>query len=77
MLADVARFLPDDPDELVEAAFACPFCLSGGGIEWQATLVGYDPSVQCACESCHERWLVYLTPEQALRLSVLHHHHRH
>jgi len=73
MLSDVARFLPDDPDELVEAAFACPFCLCAG--EWQATLVGYDPTAQCECEACRQRWLVYLTPEQALRLSVLHHHH--
>lgn len=73
MLADVARFLADDPDELVEAAFACPFCLNSAGIEWRAKLVGYDPTVECACEACQERWLVYLTPEQALRLSVLHH----
>jgi hypothetical protein len=36
-------------------------------------LVGYDPTVECGCEACDRRWLVYLTPEQALRLSVLHH----
>ena len=35
-------------------------------------LAGYDPTVECACEACDQRWLVYLTPEQALRLSVLH-----
>jgi hypothetical protein len=72
MLAHVARFLPDDRDELIEAAFACPFCLRAG-IERRATLVGYDPTVECACEVCDQRWLVYLTPDQALRLSVLHH----
>ena len=73
MLSDVARFLVDDPDVLVEAAFACPFCLGIAGTEWRAMLAGYDPKVECACEACHERWRVYLTPEQALRLSVLHH----
>lgn len=36
-------------------------------------LSGYDPTVECGCQACDERWLVYLTPEQALRLSVLHH----
>lgn len=72
MLAYGARFGHDDPDELVEAAFACPFCLRAG-IEFRVTLSGYDPTVECGCEVCDERWLVYLTPEQALRLSVLHH----
>jgi hypothetical protein len=73
MLADVARFLADDPDELVQAAFACPFCLGIARTEWRAMLTGYDPRVVCGCEACDQRWVVYLTPEQALRLSVLHH----
>jgi hypothetical protein len=72
-LADTARFRADDPDELVAAAFACPVCLRGEGVERRETLGGYDPSVACSCESCSTRWRVYLTPDQALRLSVLHH----
>jgi hypothetical protein len=73
MLADTARFRSDDPDELVEASLACPVCLRWEGIEWEASLDGYDASVECRCSSCHESWRVYLAPHQALRLSVLHH----
>jgi hypothetical protein len=73
MLADTARFRSDDPDELVEASLACPICLQSESIDWVAALDGYDPSVECRCPSCDERWRVYLAPHQALRLSVLHH----
>jgi len=73
MLADTARFRADDPDALVTAALACPICLRSDEIEWEAALSGYDPSVQCRCPGCEERWRVYLAPHQALRLSVLSH----
>ena len=71
MLADTARFRADDPDELVAAALACPICLRGEGIEWHAALSGYDPSVECRCPSCDERWRVYVAPHQALRLGLM------
>ena len=35
---------------------------------------GYDPSVQCRCPSCQIRWRVYLAPDQALRLGLMHAH---
>ena len=73
MHADTARFRADDPDELVEASLACPLCLRCDGVQWQAALDEYDPSCACRCEHCDERWRVYLAPDQALRLSVLHH----
>ncbi len=73
-LADTARFLPRDPDVLVEASLACPVCLHGEDIEWEAALEGYDPSVQCRCLTCDARWRVYLAPEQALRLGLMHVH---
>jgi hypothetical protein len=72
---DVARFRPDDPDALVNASLACPVCLRSDGIRWSATLQGYDPSVQCRCPNCKERWLVYLTLEQVLRLGLMDHAH--
>jgi hypothetical protein len=72
-LSDTARFRPDDPDELVEASFACPICLGSQHVEWHAAFDEYDPSVGCRCVACDERWRVYLAPHQALRLSVLHH----
>jgi hypothetical protein len=70
-LADTARFRSDDPDELVIASLACPYCLSGEEVEWDATLDGYDPSVECRCHRCEEQWSVYLTPQQALRLGLM------
>lgn len=74
MLADTARFRPDDPDVLVAASLACPVCLRGAGVEWQDSLGGYDPSVECRCPSCQARWRVYLAPDQALRVSLMPEH---
>jgi hypothetical protein len=71
MLADTARFLPDDPDVLVNASLACPFCLHSDDVEWDAALDGYDPSVECRCMSCQNSWRVYLAPFQALRLGLM------
>ncbi len=73
-LADTARFRPTDPDALVSASLACPVCLRCEGVEWHDSLEGYDPSVQCVCPSCQTRWRVYLAPEQALRLGLMHQH---
>jgi hypothetical protein len=71
MNADVARFRPDDPDDLVSAALACPFCLRAEEVHVTAALEGYDPRVDCLCPSCSERWQVYLNPQQALRFGLL------
>ncbi len=46
-------------------------CLCGDDVEWEGSLRGYDPSVQCRCPSCSQRWRVYLAPEQALRLGLM------
>jgi hypothetical protein len=73
-LIDIARFAPDDPDELVAASLACPICLRAEDVECDDMLEGYDPSVQCWCPSCQERWRVYLAPFQALRLGLMHAH---
>ncbi|HLH64993.1 MAG TPA: hypothetical protein VKV27_04780 [Solirubrobacteraceae bacterium] len=70
-LADVARFRPGDPPQLVQAALACPICLRGEGVRCEAALDGYDPSIRCLCPSCQARWRVYVTLEQALRLSLM------
>ena len=75
MLADIARFAPNDPDVLVTASLACPVCLRGEDVQWHAVLQGYDPSVQCRCPACDAQWLVYLTPDQALRLGLMAHAH--
>lgn len=70
-LVDTARFRANDPDELVTASLACPLCLRSEDVEWQAALEGYDPSVECSCPCCQNRWRVYLQPLQALRLSLI------
>jgi hypothetical protein len=62
---------------LVTASLACPVCLHSEDIRWDATLQGYDPSVQCQCPTCDERWRVYLTPDQALRLGLMANGHAH
>ena len=71
ILADTARFRTDDPDALVIASLACPICLRSEDVEWEAALDGYDPSVQCRCPTCDERWRVYLAPQQALRFGLM------
>jgi hypothetical protein len=68
---DTARFRPDDPDALVTASLACPICLHSEDIRWEAALEGYDPSVECLCPACEERWRVYLAPQQALRFGLM------
>lgn len=70
-LADTARFRADDPDPLVRASLACPICLRGDEVEWSAALEDYDPFVECRCPDCHERWRVYLAPQQALRFGLM------
>jgi hypothetical protein len=70
--ADVARFHADDCDELVIASLACDLCLRSASVAW--TLDdgdSYDASVRCHCRRCEHEWPVYLTAQQALRLSLL------
>jgi hypothetical protein len=71
MLADTARFRTDDPDALVVASLACPLCLRSEEVEWDASLDGYDPVVECRCPNCEESWRVYLMPLQALRFGLM------
>ena len=71
VLADTARFRADDPDSLVTASLACPICLGGEQVAWEAALEGYDPSVECWCPGCKQRWRVYLAPQQELRIGLM------
>jgi hypothetical protein len=71
MRFDVARFRQDDAHELVIASLACPLCLYSDGVQWELRSDGYDPSVECACPRCEERWCVFMTPDQALRLGLI------
>ncbi len=67
MSTEMARFFPDDPDALVQASFACGYCLRQPA---EATIDhGNDGAVvDCRCDRCEYDWTVVLTGEQALRL---------
>jgi hypothetical protein len=67
MLSDRARFRIDDPDSLVAASFACPYCLIG--VEHSTMRVWDDePRVFCRCTRCNARWSVAITAAQWTRL---------
>jgi hypothetical protein len=70
-LADVARFRETDPDSLVRASLACPWCLHADEIERDPRLDPHDCSVLCRCPRCAEEWSVYLAPHQILRLALM------
>jgi hypothetical protein len=66
---DAARFLPDDPDELVAASFACPVCLHRATYTRLAAY--YDePEATCACLPCGCGWEIALSAVQMLRLTL-------
>ena len=67
----MARFHPDDCDELVIASLACDLCLCSETVQWALSGDSYDAVVSCHCPRCEHSWSVYLTPLQALRLSLL------
>jgi DNA-directed RNA polymerase subunit M/transcription elongation factor TFIIS len=71
LLTDTARFRADDPDALVSASLACPLCLHDAEVSWYLESDGYDPSVQCHCTRCDQRWRVYVEPQQELRLGLM------
>jgi hypothetical protein len=66
-LSDRARFRPDDPEPLVEASFACPYCLTCSRIGTMRVWDG-EPRVFCRCPTCKARWSVSLTAGQQRRL---------
>jgi hypothetical protein len=67
MSTEMARFFPDDPDPLVQASFACPYCLHQ---PTEATIDqgGGAALVDCRCAPCAHDYAIALTGEQTLRL---------
>lgn len=69
---DTGRFRANDPDVIVRASLACPYCLESDSVEWELEADdGYDQSAACECPHCHRDWRVYVTPTQGLRLRLL------
>ncbi len=69
MSCETACFRPADAGLLVAASLSCPLCLSSA-VHWSLSGGGYDRRARCVCVSCSYERDVYLTPEQALRLSL-------
>ena len=70
ILTDSARFRVDDPDPIVTASFACPYCLDAPS----SALFNLDEpngsAVLCRCEECHRSWVVAIDVAQAMRLAI-------
>ena len=67
-MAEVATFLPLDPDLLVRASLSCPRCLHD--VDWEVQGVTEDASARCSCPACGASRDLLLSPEQAMRLQV-------
>jgi hypothetical protein len=66
---DVARFRAGDPDALVAASFACPWCLHRPA----AVVVAgaeHECAASCVCADCARGWRVALSVEQSLRMAL-------
>jgi hypothetical protein len=67
---DLARFAADDDDVLVNASFACPYCLR------QPTDIAlnleepFESAALCRCTHCRRGWAITLNFGQALRLAL-------
>ena len=67
---ETAAFRADDPECLVAASLSCHRCLSSE-VEWNLRrATGYDAAVECACRACGAARTVFVTPDQALRLTL-------
>jgi hypothetical protein len=68
-VTDRARFLVEDPVELVAASFMCPLCLAG--VEGAVVELGAEDSLaRCSCPACDHEWEVALHAGQVLRLTL-------
>ncbi|UGS37443.1 hypothetical protein [Capillimicrobium parvum] len=67
--SEIARFRPDDPDELVHASFACSGCLCEP-THATVQLSSDSATVDCHCHRCGLDWRVDLTAEQSLRVQL-------
>jgi hypothetical protein len=67
MQDDIARFLPQDPQELIAASLACAWCLHRAA----HVRVERDESTGvavCTCGACGRTTRVALAPQQLMRL---------
>jgi hypothetical protein len=67
-IAELATFLPLDPDMLVRASLACTRCLRD--VDWEVHGASEEASAHCSCPHCGAERDLALSPEQALRLRI-------
>jgi hypothetical protein len=70
ILTDSARFFVDDPDPVVVASFACPYCLHTPADTLFSLEEPNGSAVLCHCDSCHTGWVVAVSAGQAMRLAI-------
>jgi hypothetical protein len=70
ILTDSARFFVDDPDPVVVASFACPYCLQTPANTLFSLEEPNGSAVLCRCDDCHTRWVVAVSAGQAMRLAI-------
>lgn len=72
MLDDLARFAPAEDAAVVEASFACPYCLRAAAevmLDMDITRSAGGEAL-CSCERCAVLWRVALDADQSLRMAV-------
>ena len=70
LLTDNARFPVDAPDPVVNASFACPYCLRSPALALFDLDEPGGSAVRCRCEECHTSWVVAVNVGQAMRLAI-------
>lgn len=67
---DVARFASDDPDPLISASFACPFCLRAPSAIALTDEEPFGSAALCHCDLCGSSWAVALNFGQSMRMGL-------
>ena len=70
LLTDAARFHADDPEVLITASFACPYCLRAPTSVVANLEEPSSSAALCRCDPCMSNWVVALNLDQAMRLSL-------
>jgi hypothetical protein len=67
---DLARFAADDPDPLISASFACPYCLRSPAEVTLSIEETFGSAALCRCDECRSGWVVALNYGQSMRMAL-------
>lgn len=68
-VTDCARFLAEDPGELVAASFTCPWCLAQAD-DALLEVCSHDSVAHCVCPACDRGYDIALHAGQVMRLTL-------